>query len=63
MPEFPAPEANQPESDRRAFLKKAGQFAALVPPAMTFLLTTSLSSKAIAQSATYNKHDPTREWR
>lgn len=36
--------------ERRAFLKKAGKFAATVPPAMTFLLTTSLSSRAIAQS-------------
>ncbi|RUU01203.1 hypothetical protein EOD23_21930 [Mesorhizobium sp. USDA-HM6] len=35
---------------RRDFLKKAGRFAAVTPPAITLLLGTSLSSKAIAQS-------------
>lgn len=38
--------------DRRAFLSAAGKFALVVPPAMTFLLSTSMSSNAIAQSAT-----------
>lgn len=33
-------------NDRRKFLK----FAAITPPAVTFLLSTSLSSKAIAKS-------------
>jgi hypothetical protein len=37
-------------AERRAFLKAAGKFAVTVPPAMTFLLTTSLSSNAIATS-------------
>lgn len=36
--------------DRRAFLRTAGRFAVTVPPAMTVLLSTSLSSPAIAQS-------------
>lgn len=36
---------------RRDFLKSAGKFAAVTPPAMTFLLGTSLGSKAIAASA------------
>lgn len=36
--------------DRREFLKKAGTFAAVTPPAVTFLLSTSMSSQAIAKS-------------
>jgi hypothetical protein len=36
--------------DRRSFLKKAGTFAAVTPPAVTFLLSTSMSSRAIAAS-------------
>lgn len=38
------------ETDRRAFLKTAGRFAAVTPPAMTLLLSTSMSSPAIAKS-------------
>ncbi|MBB5733268.1 hypothetical protein FHS61_002294 [Altererythrobacter atlanticus] len=38
-------------SDRRAFLGNCGKFAATVPPAMTMLMSTSLVSPAIAQSA------------
>ena len=34
----------------RAFLGKAGRFAAVTPPAITLLLGTSLGSKAIAGS-------------
>ncbi len=37
--------------DRRNFLKTCGRFAATVPPAMTILLSTSLSSEAIAASS------------
>jgi hypothetical protein len=37
--------------DRRTFLKKCGVFASVTPPAVTFLLSTSMSSKAIAASA------------
>jgi hypothetical protein len=38
------------DSDRRDFLTKAGKLAIVVPPAMTVLLSTSMSSSAIAQS-------------
>ncbi|PLT93370.1 hypothetical protein [Sinorhizobium medicae] len=38
------------EEDRREFLKACGRFAAITPPAITMLLTTSLTSKAIASS-------------
>jgi hypothetical protein len=36
------------DNDRREFLKKCGRFAAITPPAVTMLLSTSLNSKAIA---------------
>jgi hypothetical protein len=36
--------------DRRDFLTTAGKFALVTPPAMTMLLSTSLSSPAIAAS-------------
>ena len=36
--------------DRRNFLKSAGRFAAVTPPAITLLLSTSLTSDAIARS-------------
>ena len=39
------------EDDRREFLRKAGRFAVITPPAVTFLLSTSMSSKAIAASS------------
>lgn len=38
------------DEDRREFLKTCGKFAAVTPPAMTMLLSTSLTSKAIAHS-------------
>ena len=38
------------ESDRRAFLTACGKYAITVPPAMTVLLSTTLSSPAIAKS-------------
>jgi hypothetical protein len=38
------------DEDRRAFLKSCGRFAAVTPPAVTMLLSTSLTSKAIASS-------------
>lgn len=37
--------------DRRKFLQTCGKFALTVPPAMTMLLSTSLVSPAIAQTA------------
>ena len=38
------------EQDRREFLEKCGRFAAITPPAVTLLLSTALSGKAIAAS-------------
>jgi hypothetical protein len=47
----PKPEGLASEAQaRRDFLKKAGRFAAVTPPAITLLLGTSLNSKAIAKS-------------
>ena len=58
-------ESGSVEADRREFLSVAGKFAVVVPPAMTVLLSTSMSSGAIAQSAAEtgnngvgNGHDP-----
>lgn len=39
------------DGGRRAFLKQCGRYAAITPPAVTFLLSTSMSSKAIAASS------------
>ena len=36
--------------DRRRFIQNCGRFAVTVPPALTILLSTSLSSEAIAKS-------------
>lgn len=50
---YPAPTTESLVSEaqaRRDFLKKAGRFAAVTPPAITLLLGTSLSSRAIAKS-------------
>ncbi|OSI80915.1 hypothetical protein [Bradyrhizobium canariense] len=38
------------DDDRREFLKTCGKFAAVTPPAITLLLSTSLTSNAIAKS-------------
>ena len=35
---------------RREFLKAAGRFAAITPPTMTLLLSTSMNSSAVASS-------------
>jgi hypothetical protein len=48
---IPNAEAPTSGTDRRDFLKKAGRFAVTVPPAMTVLLSTSMTSDAIAQSS------------
>jgi hypothetical protein len=40
----------QSPTDRREFLTKAGKLAVVAPPAMTMLLSTSLTSPAIAAS-------------
>ena len=49
----PVNETNEtrPEDDRREFLKNCGRFAIITPPAVTFLLSTSMSSRAIAASS------------
>lgn len=41
---------NRAAADRRQFLSAAGKFAVIVPPTMTVLLSTSMSSSAIAAS-------------
>ncbi|QOZ75386.1 hypothetical protein XH83_08000 [Bradyrhizobium sp. CCBAU 53351] len=38
------------DDDRREFLKTCGKFAVVTPPAITALLSTSLTSTAIAHS-------------
>ncbi len=38
------------DEDRRAFLQTAGKIAIVVPPAMSLLLSTGMSSPAIAAS-------------
>jgi hypothetical protein len=38
------------DTDRRRFLAACGKFAVVTPPAMTVLLSTSLTSTAIAKS-------------
>ncbi|YCI04586.1 hypothetical protein M1D34_22335 [Ensifer sp. D2-11] len=43
-------EQSPSEEDRREFLKTCGRFAAVTPPAVTMLLSTSLTSNAIAAS-------------
>lgn len=47
---------NEEDDDRREFLKSAGRFAAVTPPTITFLLSTSLTSKAIAGSSGKSGH-------
>jgi hypothetical protein len=42
--------------DRREFLKSCGKFAAVTPPVMTLLLSTSLTSTAIAGSGGHAVH-------
>jgi hypothetical protein len=49
------PEAKQDE-DRRKFLAACGKFAVVTPPAMTLLLSTSLTSDAIAHSGGRGAH-------
>jgi hypothetical protein len=45
-----------PDEDRRAFLKSCGRFAVATPPAVTMLLSTSLTSGAIAASGGQGHH-------
>ena len=44
------PELPEAGEDRRSFLKSCGRFAAVTPPAVSILLSTSLNSDAIARS-------------
>ena len=44
-------ESTAADEDRRRFLGACGRFAGTVTPAMVMLLSTSLSSKAIAKSS------------
>lgn len=53
MPEQSTPEA---DADRRKFLASCGKFAAVTPPAITMLLSTSLNSNAITGSAGRKLH-------
>jgi hypothetical protein len=52
---------DQDDDDRREFLKTCGKFAAVTPPAITLLLSTSLTSDAIAHSGAgavhHNHHE------
>jgi hypothetical protein len=43
-------ETTRVAADRRAFLATAGKFAVITPPAMTLLLSTTMTSPAIAAS-------------
>ena len=44
------------DDDRREFLKTCGKFAAVTPPTITLLLSTSLTSDAIAHSGASAVH-------
>lgn len=44
------PAAEAPEVGRRAFLSQAGKFAAVTPPAIAMLMSTSLEANALALS-------------
>jgi hypothetical protein len=52
---------DQAAEDRRKFLASCGKFAVVTPPAVTLLLSTSLNSTAVAQSAGHsgNHGEPT----
>jgi hypothetical protein len=41
---------SEAQADRRRFLAACGKFAAVTPPAITLLLSTSLNSAAVAHS-------------
>lgn len=53
------------EEDRRKFLASCGRFAAVTPPVLTLLLSTSLNTEAIAHSSGGggwgDRDDPGRE--
>lgn len=45
-------------TDRRKFLAACGRFSVVTPPAITMLLSTSLTSQAIAHSGGRGWRDP-----
>jgi len=50
-PEMPNPMVEaEAEEDRQKFIAACGRFAVVTPPAITWLLSTSLHSTAVAQS-------------
>jgi len=51
------------EEDRREFIRKCGRFAAITPPALSLLLSTSLSSDALAKSGGRHGHFKRRKKR
>jgi hypothetical protein len=53
-------EAND-EDDRREFLKTCGRFAAVTPPIMTALLSTTLTTTAVTASSGNTRH-PNNGW-
>jgi hypothetical protein len=48
------------DEDRRKFLAACGKFAAVTPPVLTVLLSTSLNSEAVAKSGgdSNGRNDP-----
>ncbi|WP_085033164.1 hypothetical protein [Ensifer aridi] len=50
MSEIPSELSSKSDEDRREFLKSCGRFAVVTPPTVTMLLSTSLTSNAIAKS-------------
>ena len=50
------------DEDRRKFLAACGKFAAVTPPVLTVLLSTSLNSEAVAKSGDNGggRNDPPR---
>lgn len=51
------------EQDRRDFLRKCGRFAVITPPAITLLLSTTLSSDALAKSGGRTRTHKEGGWR
>lgn len=56
MTEIQSRPENDADEDRRKFLATCGKFAVVTPPAVTLLLSTSLHSSAVAQSAGSHKN-------
>jgi hypothetical protein len=48
---------SESEEDRRKFLASCGRFAAVTPPVISLLLSTSLTSNAIARSGGVSVHE------